>query len=165
MSDLQELTEKIIKWGEDKGIYENSTYQHQLNKTLEEVTELHKAIIENDVDEVKDAIGDIYVTLVMASQFEEHIMDAIEFRYDEHNAGLSIDESLEELHYILECLAHLMNYYKKNSIEDNAISILICLKIITFNFNIHFIDCIEHAYNVISKRKGKMIDGQFVKDE
>ena len=26
-------------------------------------------------------------------------------------------------------------------------------------------DCIDHAYNVISKRKGKMINGTFVKDE
>ena len=26
-------------------------------------------------------------------------------------------------------------------------------------------ECIESAYNVISKRKGKMIDGTFVKDE
>ena len=27
-----------------------------------------------------------------------------------------------------------------------------------------FTDCLESAYNVISKRTGKMVNGQFVKD-
>ena len=27
------------------------------------------------------------------------------------------------------------------------------------------VDCLESAYNVISKRTGKMVDGQFVKDD
>jgi hypothetical protein len=29
---------------------------------------------------------------------------------------------------------------------------------------VSLIDCLESAYNVISKRTGKMVDGQFVKD-
>jgi NTP pyrophosphatase (non-canonical NTP hydrolase) len=31
--------------------------------------------------------------------------------------------------------------------------------------NVHIESCIAEAYNVISKRKGKMINGTFVKDE
>lgn len=30
---------------------------------------------------------------------------------------------------------------------------------------LNLIDCLESAYNVISKRTGKMINGQFVKDK
>ena len=30
---------------------------------------------------------------------------------------------------------------------------------------LNLIECLESAYNVISKRTGKMVDGTFVKDE
>jgi hypothetical protein len=29
---------------------------------------------------------------------------------------------------------------------------------------VNLVDCLESAYNVISKRTGKMVNGQFVKD-
>ena len=32
-------------------------------------------------------------------------------------------------------------------------------------YNLKLTDCIEYAYNTISKRKGKMIDGSFVKEK
>ena len=32
-------------------------------------------------------------------------------------------------------------------------------------YNLELTDCIELAYNTISKRKGKMIDGSFVKEK
>jgi hypothetical protein len=31
--------------------------------------------------------------------------------------------------------------------------------------NLKLEDCLESAYNVISKRTGKMVNGQFVKDK
>jgi NTP pyrophosphatase (non-canonical NTP hydrolase) len=37
----------------------------QAIKTLEETTELLDAINKNDIDEIKDAVGDIVVTLIM----------------------------------------------------------------------------------------------------
>ena len=32
-------------------------------------------------------------------------------------------------------------------------------------YGLELVDCIELAYNTISKRTGKMIDGSFVKDK
>jgi uncharacterized protein YabN with tetrapyrrole methylase and pyrophosphatase domain len=104
---IDALEEKIIDWGIAKGIlndanvFDQSWQIAQANKTQEEVDELFDAIGKEDKDEAIDAIGDVFVTLVMQASLW----------------GVSIEE------------------------------------------------CIEQAYNTIIKRTGKIVDGQFVKDE
>jgi NTP pyrophosphatase (non-canonical NTP hydrolase) len=98
--DYFELETAVIAWAEDKGIFSKGTPMAQALKTLEETTELCTAVNANDKEEIKDAIGDVMVTILIQAEMQ----------------GMSIE------------------------------------------------DCLESAYNVISKRKGKMIDGQFVKD-
>jgi NTP pyrophosphatase (non-canonical NTP hydrolase) len=67
---------------------------------MEEVNELEEAIISGDLAEIKDAIGDITVTLVLQAEMN----------------GLD------------------------------------------------FMDCVQSAHDIISKRKGKMVNGIFVKE-
>lgn len=56
---------KVVQWGEARGIVQNATAMSQAIKTLEETTELLAAISKKNLDETKDAIGDIVVTLIM----------------------------------------------------------------------------------------------------
>lgn len=56
---------KVIQWGEARGIVQNSNPEAQAWKTQEELNELILAIHEDDRDAMKDAYGDILVTLVM----------------------------------------------------------------------------------------------------
>jgi len=56
---------KVIQWGEKRGIVQNSNPEAQAWKTQEELNELILAIHEDDRDAMKDAYGDILVTLVM----------------------------------------------------------------------------------------------------
>jgi len=56
---------KVIQWGEARGIVQNSTPAAQAIKTQEELDELIDAIRNNDKEAIKDAYGDILVTLVM----------------------------------------------------------------------------------------------------
>jgi NTP pyrophosphatase (non-canonical NTP hydrolase) len=81
---METLIENIKQWGIDRGIVTNSTPQAQAVKTLEEVAELFDAILKEDEYEIKDAIGDIIVTLVMvAGTAEIDIKDCIEQAYNE----------------------------------------------------------------------------------
>lgn len=93
--------ENVIQWAHDKGIMSKATPMKQALKTLEECTELLHAIQDNNPHEIKDAIGDILVTIII--QAEMNSMD----------------------------------------IED----------------------CLQSAYDIISKRTGKMLNGTFVKDK
>ena len=56
---------KIVQWGENRGIVQNSTPLAQWDKTMEELIELRDALILEDKDAMIDAYGDILVTLIM----------------------------------------------------------------------------------------------------
>jgi NTP pyrophosphatase (non-canonical NTP hydrolase) len=100
MKDYFELECAIEVWAEEKGILAQATPIKQAMKTQEELTELCNAILNDDKEEIKDAIGDIVVTLIIQAKMQ----------------GLTIEE------------------------------------------------CLNTAYDVISKRTGQMVNGQFIKD-
>jgi len=56
---------KVIVWGTERGIVQNSTPYAQALKTKEELDELFEAISKGNIEEMADAYGDILVTLVM----------------------------------------------------------------------------------------------------
>ena len=98
--EYRELEQLVIKWADEKGIFEKGNTMAQAEKTHEEVLELISAINDDDKEEIVDALGDILVTIIIQAEMQ----------------GLSLE------------------------------------------------DCLLSAYNVISKRKGKMINGKFVKE-
>lgn len=53
-----------------------------------------------------------------------------------------------------------------DAIGDMTVVIILLCDLISkeYKLNIDMFDCLQSAYNVISKRTGKMINGQFVKD-
>ena len=91
----------IRSWATERGLYDKGDVKTQYVKLQEEAGEVARAIIKNDLPEIKDGIGDMVVVLTNLA----------------HLAGLEIE------------------------------------------------DCIQAAYDVISKRKGSMINGSFVKNE
>jgi NTP pyrophosphatase (non-canonical NTP hydrolase) len=97
---LDTLNNQVLEWGLEKGILPNPEPLSQVEKTEEEVAELRQAIYEHNIDEVKDAIGDIYVTITMQAEA----------------------------------------------------------------WNLTMEECVKAAYDVIKLRTGKMVNGQFVKD-
>ena len=55
----------IDQWGKDRGITTNGTPMGQFKKTLEEVAELGQGLKDDNMEEIMDGIGDVYVTLRM----------------------------------------------------------------------------------------------------
>jgi len=62
---MEELQMAVAVWAEQKGIMSKSTPLKQHVKTQEEVTELLEALVDKNDHEIKDAIGDIVVTLII----------------------------------------------------------------------------------------------------
>ena len=165
MNDLNQL---ILKWADDKGILANGTPEGQLAKTLEELIETAQAVALYDLiaesyhfndedanerlEHVKDGIGDVYVTLVIHAKMNNF-----------ENIGIaSIDElsNKEAFEQIGKCVIDLMSFRHADTYAyANA-----CLDQLSMSHRLKLNECVEHSYNVISKRSGKMIDGVFVKD-
>lgn len=80
----RELEMKVIQWGEARGIVQNSKPWAQAQKTQEELDELLAAISHNDVDLMKDAYGDILVTLIMGCATADiDLVECLELAYNQ----------------------------------------------------------------------------------
>ncbi len=64
MTSYREIELAIIRWAEDRRIIPNATPQSQLLKAVSEMGELADAEGKQDVDAIKDAVGDVLVCLV-----------------------------------------------------------------------------------------------------
>ena len=62
-------------------------------------------------------------------------------------------------------LAEGINKDNQGQIEDSLGDILVTLIILSRDLNVDLLDCLRGAYNVIKDRKGKTINGVFVKEE
>ena len=79
-----EVEMKVVQWGEARGIVQNATAMSQAIKTLEETTELLAAINKKNVEETKDAVGDIVVTLIMVcAVLDINLVDCLKGAYNE----------------------------------------------------------------------------------
>lgn len=75
--------QEVIEWAASKGILDKATPLTQALKTLEEVTELLQAMNNNDPEEVKDAYGDILVTIIIGAHMSDlDIEDCLESAYN-----------------------------------------------------------------------------------
>lgn len=80
---FDELNERVLIWAHEKGILEKATKFKQAQKTLEECGELLHSIGANDKDEVKDALGDILVTIIIQAEMNDlDIRECLESAYN-----------------------------------------------------------------------------------
>jgi len=88
MKSLDDLHELVVEWGKDRGILPYPDPMAPFNKTKEEVEELLDALKRRvravrHREEVKDALGDIFVTLVMhAHAWNTTMGECVEGAYD-----------------------------------------------------------------------------------
>lgn len=60
----REVELDILRWAEARRIIPNAQPQAQLNKALEELSELFKAELRQDAAEIRDGVGDVVVCLI-----------------------------------------------------------------------------------------------------
>ena len=95
---LKNEFEPIRVWAEDKGIYEKGDTKTQFLKLIEEVGELGKAILKKDMEETKDAIGDIVVVLTNLTELANNDIFIKEYYEDVAGDGgsrMRMEESME----------------------------------------------------------------------
>ena len=74
----------IRDWAEERGIYEQGNSHTQYVKLMEEAGELAKALLDGNIDEVEDAIGDIVVVLTNLAELNDlKIERCIETAYNQ----------------------------------------------------------------------------------
>ena len=173
MKTIQELVPLIHQWAKERGIFEQSNPFNQLLKTNEEVGELIKACYDNDKPAIQDAIGDVMVTLINYCYFiDEDFIFAVklsESRYCQTLLSTNLQHAIktnEALTIILieEDYQREVPILKKQIIHHVAM-LIANLYCIALSENTTLEECLNLAYNEIKDRKGRIINGKFIKDE
>ena len=166
----KELIGKIEQWAEDRNLILGSTPQKQFIKLMEEFGELCAGIARNDKEKIKDSIGDCFVVVVVLSKqldldnVELCSSDIInEFRNYKYEHSSTMEQLLEAVHNLGGISIPISQGWKVNKewIE------LFCINLIIISLfeGLNFAECVKYAYEQIKDRKGRMIDGVFVKEE
>ena len=165
MADLQQLIKNIEQWAEDRNLIEGSTPQKQFIKLMEEFGELCSGVSKNKIDVVKDSIGDCFVVMVILNKQTNSNFDFIPLPY------LVLDRSGIDI-WIEKCVAKFasisekINYTGKANrhFEYDFAYTLYCLINISNEYGLTLESCVQTAWDEIKDRKGRMINGVFVKE-
>ncbi len=171
--ELEKLNEKIILWAMDRKILANGKAITQMDKTIEEIEELIEAIGMNTcymshaedadplayVPEVCDAIGDIYVTLVVGLAIDELQVPPILIK---PSPSKKLVQDLMKSVFLLGGCFMVGNQQMRLMQVSIMMNILAAL---AEKYDTTLRACVQGAYDEIKDRKGYLNEqGIFVKE-
>lgn len=172
MEKLRELESKVIDWSTDRNFFGEggATLFAQYLKLREEFGELSGSFAKGKC--MKDDIGDCAVVLINMNRLsggEPLLLNKGVLEYDViKNAFDSMDTSFIDAFLNFDsCIGKLRDSIDENDFDDfsdDIASCLVLLKYFSYKNGYDFTECLEHSYNEIKDRKGKMINNVFVKE-
>lgn len=169
---MQKLNEKIIEWAKLRDLDKKGTLNSQRIKSVEEFAELMKGISKKDIAMIKDSIGDIYVTLIIGNMLktEKIDMDKVlkeanaNYKNVTYSLRLNIgspNHVINQMQMATSCMRELLFIGYTHHSMSLCLTYLIAVAEI---YHLNLKECVESAYQEIKGRKGRVIDGTFVKE-
>jgi NTP pyrophosphatase (non-canonical NTP hydrolase) len=164
---MEELFDKIRVWGAERNLTQNKTPEQrfaQYTKTVEEVAELGVAVAKKDSGLFIDAIGDVVVTLVLQAGLWERNLENIV-----HIERFYDGEAFHQYRYALlvenvALLGKFINLDDLANVESRLSRTYNILNDIAIGWGVDLEECTQTAYNEIVNRKGRTVNGVFVKE-
>lgn len=145
---LKDLIQKVEAWAEERNLIKFEYADKQYLKFLEETGELARALLKNDVPEIQDGSGDFFICIIILAK----------------QLGIKLETQLYEGE-VSEVVISLYDFVNLVSPNYVAIEFIEVADAVIKSHGYDLVDCLEIAYNVISKRTGKLVDGSYVKDD
>lgn len=162
---FEEFQTNVQEWSEERGIYEHSTALAQALKAVSEVGEMADATIKNDLDALKDAIGDVAVCLVNVAYMTGVPIEKRQLREDEI-AGCKVKVAAHVSHEVTGVAVDISYECGKLQMIESVGASIAQLKSCASHHSLDFLDCCSAAWHEIKDRTGHMVaGGAFVKDE
>ena len=166
---MKELIKKIENWAEERNLIKGSTPQKQFIKLMEEFGELCAGIARNDKDKIKDSIGDCsVVVIILTKQLNANNLGFITAykaaNFSTENSEIICLRASGVLGNASSYLMYMTSSESKSRLVDVLLRFIFYISKIALNFELNFESCLNSAYNEIKDRKGRMIDGVFVKE-
>ena len=146
MQNFKTLKEQVIQWGLEKGINKPVTQFCKVSEELDEINKELSSKEELNLNKLKDAIGDTAVTLILLN-------------YQEGRVSMLSDMKILDIKGPKVAFRQIFIAVAQN---DNRVFYM--LNDLAMYFGSTLEECLQIAYDVISKRTGQTINGQFYKD-
>ena len=152
-------------WFIARGIEQGDINKQGL-KLIEETGELVSGYLKNKEDVVKDSIGDVAVVVIGYAMMAGVNPEKVFFtKKDDYNPF----KNVSTLIWMLVDNAFQAKMSKDLGIETgiqyNLSNIIFYLESICKELGYDFVSCFEQAYNEIKDRKGRWVNGSFVKEQ
>ena len=158
--ELHKLITNVQQWSIDRGL-DKADSKKQMLKLYEEFGELASGLAKGNKEVVKDSIGDVVVVLIILAQQQglEKISD-----FNIICNHLQPSDLMPQASETIGLIS-LRVRRTKDEIEEPIVRLISYLRTIVKYENLKFEDCLSQAWNEIKDRKGKLIDGVWVKEE
>lgn len=173
MTSLEETKENVKAWAKRTGLNKGGPRRQTL-KLGEEAGELMAAIARNNRSGVIDAVGDIMVVLtILAEQLGcEYKVDEIFTSISTEKIKMDVTKNSDVTHYASGVFAKIADLIRAvsyglgtDSHHLNSHTMGMDLSAICYIYQTTPPAAYASAYDVIKDRKGKMVNGVFVKEE
>ena len=155
---MEELIEKVEAWSKERGLNAADANKQRL-KLWEEFGELNASIARNNRDDAIDAIGDILVVMTIYCQQVGYLKTKGLFEVDvvllEYYDRMSIIEILDQI-----AVGILGTKTTIKGIQE----VITILANMTERLDTTLEECLQAAYDEIKDRRGRMVNGVFVKE-
>lgn len=156
---LKDLITKVQRWFYDRNL-QTQDPNKQFLKLYEEIGELSRGLAENDEAVTKDSIGDITVVLIgLTLQLGINTKEI----FPEQEKFSFLKAAKTEDYFVLLLDQALVSYFNRQGYQLK--SVVHELMRISQILNYDFVECLNKAYEEIKDRKGRLVDGIWIKEE
>ena len=152
--------ENVKQWFIDRDLENGGRLDKQSLKLSEEFGELCAGYLKKNERVTKDSIGDCAVVIVGLALLIKEDVNQI-FKESDGLRKKEITETLISINANISEFQLSQGFASKLMCRHNLVRCIGYLKNLGYDFD----ECFELAYQEIKDRKGKMIDGVFVKEE
>lgn len=178
---MNELAARILGWANDRNLIKGSTVAKQFVKLVEEHGEFAAGLARGKLDVMADALGDQQVILIiMAAQAEynllENLADSTGAKLDYDDVAKCIGENIDVTRKIgvsagfelqtqnIGLLASAIHEDDEDSINEGIMLAFGATVAQCVELGLEPAKVLEDVWNIIKDRKGRMVDGVFVKE-
>ena len=154
---MEELIKKVEQWSVERGLNTADPTKQRL-KLWEEFGELNASMARNDREGAIDAIGDMIVVMIIYKQQLGYGSNDV---FCPRKDNVDLLSRLEDTS-LIDCIGRGIS--DSQSCIEGLGMVTENLTVLAYRLNTNLKECLAAAYDVIKDRKGKMINGVFVKE-
>ena len=154
---MEELIKKVESWSKERGLNTADPMKQRL-KLWEEFGELNASIARDDREGAIDAIGDMLVVMII---YKQQLGYGSNYVFEPKQDNLDFIGRLEDID-LIDCIGH--GIYDSGSYIEGLGMVVEHLTVLAYRLNTNLKECLAAAYDEIKDRRGKMVNGVFVKE-